>query len=128
MGGLTLPGLDGLGVGPGMPAPGFGPGVGPNGLPMPSFAPGSRNLPTPGFAPGLPAPGFAPAPMNLPVPGFAPRPVSLPFPGYAPPSQPPAQGPQFVAHPFVRAPRDFFMWSDVMQDQISRTQRPSLVP
>lgn len=66
--------------------------------------------------------------MNLPVPGYAPRPVSLPFPGYAPPAKPPEQGPQFVAHPFVRAPRDFFMWSDVMQDKIARTQRPSLVP
>lgn len=118
MGGLTLPGLDMSFSPPGMPMPGYTPAV-------PGFA---QNVPTPGFAPGLPVPGFAPAPMNLPVPGFAPRPVSLPFPGYAPPAKPPEHGPQFVAHPFARAPRDFFMWSDVMQDQISRTLRPSLVP
>jgi hypothetical protein len=36
--------------------------------------------------------------------------------------------PPISAHPYARSPRDFFMWSDVMNDQLTRGQRPALVP
>jgi hypothetical protein len=34
----------------------------------------------------------------------------------------------FPTHPYVRGPRDFFMWRENMEDQMRRDQRPSLVP
>jgi hypothetical protein len=66
----------------------------------------------------LPAPGY---------PGYAPRPVPLPMPGYEPPPAAPKPC-GFPVHPFARSPRDFFMWSDVLEDRLVRAQRPSLVP
>lgn len=115
------PDLPGFGLWPGYgpPPPGFTPG-----LPPPNTPPG---LPTPGYAPGLPAPGFA---MNLPAPGYPGytlSPVPLPTPGYEPPPGAP-KPPCFAVHPFARSPRDFFMWSDVLEDRLVRAQRPSLVP
>lgn len=111
----------GVAIGPGgLPGQGRGgPGLamGPDGIPIPGFS-----VPNPSYAPtNMPNPGYAP---TLPYPGYAPR---LPSPGYEPPPGQP-QGPQFVAHPYARSPRDFFMWSEVMQDEMSRAVRPSLVP
>jgi hypothetical protein len=37
-------------------------------------------------------------------------------------------GPYYVTHPYVRGPRDFFMWRENMEDQMRRVQRPTLVP
>jgi hypothetical protein len=37
-------------------------------------------------------------------------------------------GPYYVTHPYVRGPRDFFMWRENMEDQLRREQRPTLVP
>ena len=39
---------------------------------------------------------------------------------------PPTTG-TYPTHPYVRSPRDFFMWSDDMQDTRGRELRPSLV-
>jgi len=36
--------------------------------------------------------------------------------------------PTFPSHPYVRSPRDFFMWRENMEDQTRRNQRPALVP
>ena len=36
--------------------------------------------------------------------------------------------PTFPSHPYVRSPRDFFMWRDNMEDQMRREQRPVLIP
>ena len=40
----------------------------------------------------------------------------------------PPQQPVFRFNPYVRSPRDFFMWGDMMEDQIARERRPALVP
>jgi hypothetical protein len=112
-----------------LPRPGYMMGPGyvpppPGSMPPPGFSPG---LPTPGATPGLPAPGYAP---NLPAPGYpgyAPPPVRLPTPGYEPPPGAPKPV-SFPVHPFARSPRDFFMWSDMLEERLIRSQRPSLVP
>jgi len=36
--------------------------------------------------------------------------------------------PVFRYHPYVRGPRDFFMWGDMMDEQTARERRPALVP
>jgi hypothetical protein len=36
--------------------------------------------------------------------------------------------PTYPSHPYVRGPRDFFMWRENMEDQMRREQRPVLVP
>ena len=144
------------GPGPGYgPAPGYGPGPGhgPGNAMGPGYPPGFHpevQLPymkgppgLPPFAPGLPTPGFVPAPVSppgLPAPGYAPNlpapgypgyggapPVNLPTPGYEPPPGAPKPA-TFPVHPFARSPRDFFMWSDVLEDRLVRSQRPILVP
>jgi hypothetical protein len=45
---------------------------------------------------------------------------------YAPP--PPPDNPTFPTHRYVRSPRDFFMWSEALEDQTRRERRPGLVP
>ncbi len=42
------------------------------------------------------------------------------------PQQPQQQ--QYPTHPFVRGPRDFFMWNESLEEQESRSIRPNLVP
>ena len=151
------PGMGGQGYGPGMggqgPAYGQGPGFGPGGpyampgfpprfmpdqhLPKPGYMMGpglappppgyTGGLPPPGFSPGLPAPGYAPSLPAPGYPGYAPPPVNLPTPGYEPAPGAPKPA-TFPVHPFARSPRDFFMWSDVLEDRLVRSQRPSLVP
>jgi hypothetical protein len=37
-------------------------------------------------------------------------------------------GPNYVTHPYVRGPRDFFMWRENLEDQMRRDVRPALVP
>jgi hypothetical protein len=49
------------------------------------------------------------------------------------PNIPPAKcGPQpipgYPSHPYMRGPRDFFMWRENMEDQLHRDQRPAFVP
>lgn len=34
----------------------------------------------------------------------------------------------FPNHPFARSPRDFFMWGEAMEDEMSRLRHPALVP
>jgi hypothetical protein len=79
-----------------------------------------RGIQQPPFAQGYTPPGG-------PAPGYTPYGVPLPNPGYNPPL-PEQQPAGFPSHPFARSPRDFFMWSDVMQDRMARAQRPALVP
>jgi hypothetical protein len=38
------------------------------------------------------------------------------------------RAPTYPSHPYVRGPRDFFMWRENMEDQMRREQRPVLVP
>jgi hypothetical protein len=64
---------------------------------------------------------------GIQAPPYAQHGVPLPNPGYNPPL-PEQHPPGFPSHPFARSPRDFFMWSDVMQDRLARAQRPALVP
>ena len=133
--------MPGYGMRPMVPLPGFPRGFNPEQqLPMPGYTMGPPappglgappGLPPPGFSPGLPAPGYAP---NLPAPGYpgypgyaGPGPVPLPNPGYEPPPGAPKPV-NFPVHPFARSPRDFFMWSDMLEERLVRSQRPSLVP
>ena len=74
-------------------------------------------------------------------PNYNVRPPFEPFQGYGAPGgrgrpgvggamggpQPPLP-PVFRYNPYVRSPRDFFMWGDMMEDQIARERRPALVP
>jgi hypothetical protein len=34
----------------------------------------------------------------------------------------------FPTHPYARSPRDFFMWGDAMEDELSRLRHPALIP
>jgi hypothetical protein len=125
-GGVVLP-SDGL-AGNGLDA------MPPPFLPAPGYSMGQMNLPAPGygmepyrFAPTFPTPGYRPdiatIRPNFPTPGYTPN---LPSVGYAPPPEvhKPAQ---FGVNPFVRSPRDFFMWGDMVDDQARREKRPGLV-
>lgn len=66
-------------------------------------------------------------------PNYALRPPWEPFNGIGPPVIGPGQAgggrpPGLLYHPYVRSPRDFFMWGEMMEEQILRERRPSLVP
>ena len=39
-----------------------------------------------------------------------------------------AGGNMYPTHPFVRSPRDFFMWGEMMEEERSRGNRPFPVP
>ena len=54
------------------------------------------------------------------------RPTGEPLTPYSPAIN--GLGPYYVTHPYVRGPRDFFMWRENMEDQLRREQRPVLVP
>ena len=46
-----------------------------------------------------------------------------------PPQAPPAARPMpYPSHPFIRGPRDFFMWNEMLDEQNGRDLRPNLVP
>jgi hypothetical protein len=64
--------------------------------------------PHPSTLPGMP-----------PIPGV-PK-MQYPQPG-------PPQKQVYPTHPFVRGPRDFFMWSESIEEQEGRSIRPALVP
>lgn len=34
----------------------------------------------------------------------------------------------FPTHPYARSPRDFFMWGEAAEDEISRLRHPALIP
>src|SRR5262249_49514690 len=76
---------------------------------QPQFVMGPHGVP-------MPAPSYAP--------GAEPR---LPNVGYEPPPGKPQQ-PVFVSHPYVRSPRDFFMWGEMLEEQRALQRRPPVVP
>jgi hypothetical protein len=43
------------------------------------------------------------------------------------PAQQPAQQ-VYPSYPYVRAPRDFFMWSETYEDEVERLRLPALIP
>jgi hypothetical protein len=77
---------------------------GPNYYVLPPFAPYSGVAPPP-FRPGCPQGPMATS--NGPLP-------------------PDATG--FPSHPYTRGPRDFFMFTEVQRERVTREQRPPLVP
>lgn len=89
-----------------------------------------------GFAPDACGPGFyLLCPNGQTVgPNYCLRPCFEPFQGIRPPvacvnGQFTAQGTaQYPYHPWARSPRDFFMFRENMEDQLSRQNRPSLLP
>ncbi len=80
----------------------------------PGAPPGVQGMPGVGYNPNLPAPGYHP---NMPGVGFQPpHPAGQHAPAV------------YRYHPYVRSPRDFFMWGDVIDDQLARERRPAIVP
>ena len=71
-------------------------------------------------------------------PNYNLRPPFQPFQGYGPAGTSGRGGfgagmgapqqPVFRYNPYVRGPRDFFMWGDMMDEQTARERRPALVP
>jgi hypothetical protein len=89
--------------------------------PIPSFAP-------PGYGPAMPPyPQFSP--MQPPMP---PMPPTAPMPNMTPMELPHMAMPKapngYPTHPFTRSPRDFFMWSENMEDEARMRNRPFPVP
>lgn len=77
------------------------------------------------FPPGMaPYPGMAPM-AGPPAGGGLPPHVATPYGG---PPNPRAMTPVFPTHPYVRGPRDFFMWRENMEERAAREARPLLVP
>ena len=81
------------------------------------------------LAPDACGPGFYTAgPCGMVYgPNYWLRPPGEPFNG---PAFPFGQksGPSYPTHPYVRGPRDFFMWRENMEDQMRPDLRPALVP
>jgi hypothetical protein len=97
--------------------PGIAPGIVPSSVPQP---PGTH----PEMFPQVGMPGMVPYPASLPG---LPTPPTIPNP--PPPGvNAPAQPPLFVSNPFIRSPRDFFMWNEVVEDQAKRFPLPKFVP
>jgi hypothetical protein len=102
-----------------------GPMPNPYGSPMPN--PYGGPMPNPYGPPmaggqipyGMPSPQFQQFGTFGPMQG--PRMEMMPPP-------PPTFGGPFPSHPFIRSPRDFFMWGETMEDERARGNRPSLVP
>jgi hypothetical protein len=68
------------------------------------------------------------APIQLPQPPvMGPVQMQLPRMDPAPPPAPPPNN-CFPTHPFVRSPRDWFMWGEAMADERARGNRPAPVP
>lgn len=95
--------------------------------------------------PLTPYPSYPPAmpvPPNMPLP---PYPVSTPMPPYPPATPMPPGTPRppnapeppvpdnrtytgvYPSHPYIRSPRDFFMWNEAMEDLRGQDVRPNLV-
>ena len=107
-----------------MPAPDtFGPGFytqngpsgmvyGPNYYLTPPWAPFQGVLPCPPRISPQGKPMMPPLPQQMPKAGGPQNYLSGPFP----------------SHPYVRGPRDFFMWNEAQEDARIRESRPNLVP
>jgi hypothetical protein len=61
-----------------------------------------------------------------PLPVFNPQTAKIEFP--TPPPPPPQAKTVYPTHPFVRSPRDYFMWNEALEEQEGRAARPSFVP
>lgn len=120
---VSYPGSQAMGP-PGMAPPGMAPpGMAPPGMAPPGMATQGPYGPVPG-------PGFGPGPFR-PPPGFG-HGVSLPphcaTPYGGGPTNGQGQTVVFPTHPYVRSPRDFFMWRENMEERAARDARPSLIP
>jgi hypothetical protein len=73
-----------------------------------------------GLRPCLPGQGGAPGAGGLPPVGSFPM-----LPGRQGGPPPIAS---FPTHPFARSPRDFFMWTETLEDQAMRARLPVLAP
>jgi len=116
------------------------------GMPGTPYMPGLPNMPaTPGNPSNMPYTTYGPSngfqffmqpndtndkmsPLQGPqVPRMDFEPMQLPrMEGIAPP--PVRVGGPFPTHPFVRGPRDFFMWGETMDQERARGSRPYPVP
>ena len=110
--------------GPGWYAPGpQGMVYGPNYYLVTPWAPHN------GFRPGCPPSGgggngnMPQCPNAMGMPGMPPG--MLPQPGQAGQAM---QQNAYPTHPFVRGPRDFFMWNEMLEEQQGRDIRPNIVP
>jgi hypothetical protein len=108
---------------PYQPAPdACGPGfysVGPGGM---VYGPNYYLVP-----PWAPVGGCSPAAASngrpSPMPAFNPQSGKVEFPDPGPQAKQ-----QYPTHPFVRSPRDFFMWNEALEEQERRSARPAFVP
>jgi hypothetical protein len=64
--------------------------------------------------------------MEPPMPAM--QPMQLPRMDYMPPPPQKVGGNVYPTHPFVRGPRDFFMWGENMEDEERARRRPFPVP
>ena len=64
--------------------------------------------------------------MQPPMPAM--QPMQLPRMEYMPPPPQKIGGNAYPTHPFVRSPRDFFMWGENMEDEERARRRPFPVP
>jgi hypothetical protein len=95
-------------------------------------APYTPNSPYP---PQPPLPTNTPWPPNTPFPPNAVMPPGTPMPPRTPlPPTPPEQSADhhahpgiYPSHPYIRGPRDFFMWNEDLEDMRGRDIRPNLV-
>jgi hypothetical protein len=92
------------------------------GAPGTPYPPGYPNTPGVPYPPGAPYPPGTPHPPgNMPYP-----PTNLPIPGQPPPRPDHAKIGTYPTHPYVRGPRDFFMFNEYLEDMRGRDVRPSL--
>jgi hypothetical protein len=122
---------------PGVPAKGY-----PHQPAYPGMAPGHPAQQAPAYpgmvqqAPGILVPhgahpGAAAGAAATPLIAGLPPAASLPhLPGHGPAAAAPPPGcpPSFPTHPFARSPRDFFMWSEVYEDELMRQRLPAVLP
>jgi morphogenetic protein associated with SpoVID len=129
------------------PAMGFGGPPGQQGMPIMPATPRMPIMPYMPPPPGQPMPSiqnfpwYGPMAYYNPYPGIqlpqvpqvpqranpGPLSFSLPRMDMLPPT-PGMGGASFPTHPFVRSPRDFFMWGDNMADERAKGNRPNPVP
>ena len=120
----------------GIPNP-YGGGPNPYGGGPNSF----NGIPNPyGGGPAMQVPYGAPQMANNPMQPFQPYAGMQPFQqfgGFGPmqgprmdtmPPPPMLGGASYPTHPFIRSPRDFFMWGESMEEERARGNRPIMVP
>jgi hypothetical protein len=75
-------------------------------------------------------PNYCLRPPFAPFNGILPGPTGQAIMGGRPDYYPGqgAPGVVFPHHPYARSPRDFFMFSDALEDNLARDRRPLLVP